>query len=362
MKKYYRILFFLILPLYSNGHSLSVVPSSRTVTKIFNVGEGAQLTINNKYGKVNMQTWDKNQIQAVITITANGSNNDNAKSLANQVTIQSTQSGNNVTLTTQYDPNTFTSFWKRFFNGSGNQRNYIHIDYIVYLPRSLAGTHVTNNYGDVTGDNIPGDLFVDLNYGNFHVSKVSGEFEIDVNYGTGTLSNINQAVIHANYTDFNLGDINNLQIQSNYSDYKISNAGQVSYHGNYGNFSAGQVNTITCGSNYTDYKIGTLERQANMKVTYGDIRIGSLGNQFKGMNIQSVYGNVKAGIPADFPLRLDIDLTHGNLNTGKLPLRIEQKISDHGKSILKASVQGGAASSPVISINGTYSDVSISVK
>lgn len=360
MKKYYWILFLFLLPLESYGAPVAIVPFTRTVTKTFTVSNEAQLTVNNKYGRVNLHTWDKNQIQAVITITANGSNSDNAQSLANKVAIQSSQSGNNVTLATQYDANSASSFWKRFFGGGGNQKNYIHIDYTIYIPHSLADMLVANNYGDVAGDNIPGNFSLDMNYGNFHISNVSGNFKLNVNYGSGSLSGISEGIIQANYTEFNLDNVNNLTINSNYSDYKISNAGQIVFKGNYGNLSIGEINKITSGSNYTDYKISTLQQQAKMETTYGDIRIGTLGNQFTLMNIRSTYGNIKAGIPKNLPVRLNIDLTHGDISTHTLPLQIQEKINDHGKNVLKATVQGAGTSSPQIIISGTYSDVSLS--
>lgn len=359
MKKYYWIL-LLVLPWNSYGVSVSVIPFTRAVTKTFTVSNGAQLTVNNKYGKVTLHAWNKNEIQAVVTITANGSNSDNAKSLANQVNIQSSQSGNNVTLATQYDANSTSSFWKKFFGGGGSQKNYIHIDYTVYIPQSLATMHIANNYGDVVGDNIPGDFSLDMNYGNFHISNVAGDFKMHVNYGSGSLSGISKGIIQANYTDFNLDNVNNLTINSNYSDYKISNAGQIVFNGNYGNFSIGKIDKIACGSNYTDYKISTILQQAKMETTYGDIRIGTLGDQFTLMNIRSTYGNVRVGIPKNLPVRLNIDLTHGDIHNSGLPLQIQEKINDHGKNILKAAVQGAGSSSPQIVINGTYSDVSLS--
>lgn len=359
MKKYYWILFLFLLPWNSYGNPFSIVPFTRTITKTFNVSNGAQLTINNKYGKVNLHTWNKNEIQAVITITANGSNNDNAQNLANQVTIQSGQSGNNVTITTQYDANSSSSFWKKFFGGGGNQKNYIHIDYAVYIPQSLATMRIANNYGDVAGDDIPGNFVLDINYGNFYISKVAGNFQLHANYGNGSLRNITGGSIDANYTNVNLSDVNNLQIRSNYSNYKISNAGQIKFNGNYGNFSADQIGKVVCGSNYTDYKIGTLQQQAKMETTYGDIRIQTLGSRFNGMNIQSTYGGVKAGIPKNLSIRLDIDLTNGDIHTNDLPLQIQEKVTDHSKKILKASISGAGSEAPLIYIRGTYSDVSL---
>lgn len=364
MKTYMHLAIFylLMVPLCIKGKDRITAPVTRTITKTFDVSSGAQLTLSNKYGKVNLHTWSRNQIKAVITITANSSGGDNSQSLINLVNIQSDQSGNNVTLTTIYKPGSGSSFWSRFF-GSGNHRgNTVRIDYDIYVPQSLAMLHIDNNYGDVAGNDIPGNFSLNINYGNFYLNKVAGSLQLDANYSGGSVNGVVKGNINANYTNFNAGQISNLQIHSNYSDCKISDAGELQFNGNYGNFSADQIDGITSRSNYTDYKIGTLQQHANMSTTYGDIKIQALGDQLKSMMIHSTYGNVKIGIPANLPLRLNIDLTSGNIHTGKIPLQVEERISDHRRNILKAVIERKESDLPVVQIQGTYSDVTLMEK
>lgn len=365
MKTYIHlgIFYLLMVPLCTMGKDKVIAPVTRTITKTFDVSSGAQLTVSNKYGKVNLHTWSRNQIKAVITVTANSSDGNNSQNLINLVNIQSDQSGNDVTLTTIYKPESGGSFWSRFFGGGGNHRgNTVRIDYDIYVPQSLAMLHIDNNYGDVAGNDIPGNFFLNINYGNFYLNKVAGSLQLDANYSGGSVNGIGKGNINANYTNFNAGQINNLQIHSNYSDCKISNAGELQFNGNYGNFSADQIDGITSRSNYTDYKIGTLQQQANMITTYGDIKIQTLGDQLKSMMIHSTYGNVKIGIPPNLPLRLNIDLTSGDIHTGGLPLQIEEKINNHGRNILKAVIARKGNNPPVVQIQGTYSDVTLMEK
>src|SRR5690242_19918850 len=93
---------------------------TRNITKTFTVENGADLHISNKYGKVTLQRSASNQIKAVITITVKATSEADAESLASQVTIQSSQSSNRVSLTTEYGEGRSSSFWKGFFGERGD--------------------------------------------------------------------------------------------------------------------------------------------------------------------------------------------------------------------------------------------------
>lgn len=342
------------------GNTLEKPSYTLTVTKKFTVNNGARLDVSNKYGKVIMHTWDKNVIQAVITITANGSNDDDARSLASKVNIQASQSGNTVSLTTKYDASASGSFWKQFFGGTGGSpKDYIHIDYEISLPRSLANMDISNNYGDVAGDGLTGNLNLAMNYGNFHLSGIGGKLQVNVNYCDGTLSDINGGVIHANYSDFKLDRVSNLEIHSNYSDYRIASGGSLNFNANYGGLVADNLDQFHSKSNYTDFKIGTLSGDSRMSLTYGNANIKTLGSGFAGLDIQATYGDVSVGIPQGMALRLDIHLIHGDIHTGSVALDQVEKSDEHGTSTLKGVSRGGGSGASLIKVSGTYSDVSL---
>lgn len=360
MKKYtYLVLVAgMGLPIASLANPMSSA-YTRTVTKTFQVNEGARLRIDNKYGKIDLRTWDNNQIRAVVTITTAASTDQAAQELASQVDIQTSQSGSTVSLATQYSGSTSGSFWKRFFGVSGSQgRSSVHIDYEVMIPRSLAATDISNNYGDVAGSDLPGNVDVRLNYGHFHLSKIAGKLALSVNYCEGSLAGIANGVISGNYTNFQLDNVRNVKIQSNYSDYKIATGTGLTMSANYGSFSADRLSGISSQSNYTDYKIGTLGGTSSLNTTYGDIRIQTLAQDFGGLNLRGTYGNASVGIPASLPVRLDIRLTRGDIHASGLEMSDVEKTSDHGSNTLKALVHG-SASAPLISVNSTYSDVTL---
>lgn len=359
-RKGIRASFFglLLIPAFAIGGIVSLQETyTRNITKTFTVENGADLHISNKYGKVTLQRSAGNQIKAVITITVKAASEADAKSLASQVTIQSSQSSNRVSLTTEYGEGRSSSFWKRFFGETGDPRKYIHIDYLVYVPASIASTDLTNNFGDVAGDNIPGNLNLKLNYGNFHIGRVGGAVDLHANYCSGSLNGIASGSIHANYTDVRLDKVDNLSISSNYSNYKISQAGNIEMSSNYGNITGEDIATITSSSTYGDYRITNLEKSGHITTVYGDVRISDLGSNFDTLTINPTYSDITIGIPGSLHVHLDVRLTRGDIGTGDVSLERVQRTDAHGTTSLNAEAAGEGPGTSLIKINGTYSDV-----
>lgn len=348
----------LLLPLAVHaGPFLRPQSYSRKIVKTFSVESGASLNITNKYGKITLQRWNKDEIRAEITITVNASSDEDAQKLADQVVIQSRQSSQNVTLVTDYNKGGNSSFWQKFFGSAGEGRKDVHIDYLVYVPASTASIDVRNNFGDVAGNNLPGKLTMELNYGNFHVGQVAGTVAVSANYCKGTLYGIHGGSIRANYTDFQLDQVNNLDISSNYSNYRISRAGAIQLKSNYGDIIAENIASITSRSTYGDYRIATLQKAGDISTTYGDVRIKSLGTGFDTLTINPTYSDVSIGIPAALAVRLQVHVSYGSIRTGDIPLQQVQKSTARHSSFLEAEAGEKGSPSALIQVNGTYSVV-----
>lgn len=334
---------------------------SRTVTKTFQVASGAAFSVTNKYGKVDVVAWDKNEIRAVVTITTDAASDEDARDLAGQIVIHASQSGpQSVSLSTAYDPSEGGGFWSRFFGiSAGSQRKSVHIDYALTVPRSLASVAIHNSYGDVSANGLTGQVSVHLNYGHFRLTRIQGNLTLDVNYGKGSLSDIQGGSVGGNYSDFQLDNVSNLQYHSNYSDCKVTNATGLEFRANYGNFTADQITDLQAHSNYTDYKIGSLGGASELDVTYGNVRIRSLAKDFGGLDYKGTYGDLSVGIISDRPLRLDIRLTRGNLKTSSLDLGQVTRNSSGGNMTLSGTLAGGGEKAPRLQIKGTYTDVTL---
>lgn len=350
------LLFMIFLSVETNAQNKNAM--ERSITKTFQVSNGARLNVDNVYGNINLQSWNKNEIQAVIKIKGISGNDEDTRQLINEVAIQSNQSDGVVSIKTIYTSGNNSSFWKKFFNSSSRGNRSIQINYEVYVPQSLASIDIKNKYGGVTGNQLPGDLNLNIDYGAFNIKDLAGRLNLNTSYCKGSLTGIKSGTVTVNYTDFNMDKVNNLQVNSIYSDYKISQADNLNISSTYSDITADNIGSLQGKSTYSDYKINSLTTQGTIATVYGDITIKALGSQFKTLTITPANSDISVGIPDGLPLQLDIKLVYGDIKTGGIPLQVTQKSETGNTSILQAT-SGGGKDGAVIKINGTYADVNL---
>lgn len=356
----FSLLFCLCLPPLLSAHPRNA-QYKRTVSKNFNVDHNAQLSISNKYGKIVLHTWDKNQIQATIVITGFGKDQDEAQRIANTVNIEAGQSGNSVTLKTDYDPRAASSsFWSRLFSaGSGEGKEYVNIDYEVYLPKSLATLNIRNNYGDVISDDLFANTTINISYCGYHLGSLSGNLRLDMNYSKGSIEKTGPAVVSANYSNLRSDDMRSLKIGCNYTDLQLGKVGTLSVSATYGNIAVDEANEISGSSDYTDYKIGKLNNGIGLKVTYGDVKIATLAQDFKQIYFEGSYSGLKLGLPDNASFRIDAHIAYGDINKGGFSFRDVNSVESGKTRVFKAVSSRGNENSPLIRFNGAYSDLTL---
>jgi hypothetical protein len=363
MKKLYNLLLLtLFLPFVASAHKH---PGDVTYKKYVNddyaVSAGASLSIANKYGKIVFHTWNNDEVKATITITGYGSTQDEAQQEANLVTIQSDHSASKVNFSTQYNPaGNGGSFWGKLFSwGNKSGKQYVNIDYDIYIPSSLAQLAIENNYGDILADDLPANTSIKLNYGNYHIGEVSKPLMLEINYSGGTVTTAGDVTMKANYSHFNSSTVNNFICKSNYSEFHLGNANSVEADGNYNDYFVQSVGNFTITSDYTDYKIGSLTGKLVAKITYGDIKISTVDDHFGGIFLSGAYANLQAGFSHNAAFRADIHLSYGTLKKDDFIFKDTNTIEKAGTTVFSGTTNNGSPQSPLIKVDGAYTDVTL---
>lgn len=333
------------------------VPYKRVLNRNFAVHSGAALNIHNKFGKIVLHHWEGNEVKAVITVTGFGKDLHEAQEMAEQVEIDAQMSAENVSFVTVYNPSV-SSFWSKwFFPFRREGKEYVNIDYEVYLPKSLRSLTVTNSFGDLFADELLSGSFLRLNYCNYKIGTAGNSLEMNLNYCKGTVSHAADVLVNANYSELNLNTARSLHLKSNYCKYNFGQVSSLTSHSNYDDFRLEKIGELNTSSNFTDYKIGVLDEQAEMRLVYGDASISKLASSLKGINISGSFANIRLSINEKNPLQLFIRVTHGDIDTDELFFRNISRSDNHGVRSFSGFTTGGNEQSPLIKISGTSLDV-----
>ncbi|WP_343744080.1 hypothetical protein [Chitinophaga sp.] len=357
MKLKFSLLLCLVLPLFTfatNGD----VTYKKTIRKEFTVSAGTAFSLSNKYGKVVFHIWGKNEIKAAITITGFGKNDQEAQGITESVNIDANQNGNNVSINTSYNPSKSGGSW--FSWGSKkDSKDYVNIDYDVFIPESLARLRVENSFGDVVADkfNFPAEL--QLNYCSYDI-RDAADLQLRLNYcDRGRIGKANKVVLKGNYSNLKAEQLDLLDVNSNYSNYTVTNLGTLKLAANYDDYKIQRVEKVNGHVAFSDTNIGDLVTDISMKVTYGDLNIKKIVPGFKGADLILTFSDLKLNLPRRLPLQLDVVIVNGDLSTGGLELKNVNSNKTSSTLIYRAQSGGGSEGSPVIKIKGTNSDANL---
>lgn len=354
----YNILFLLLLPVIALADK-GDAEFKKTIEKNFTVSNGATVEILNKYGRIVLRTWNKNEVKATIVVTGYGKSTSEAEDIAGMVDVESSNSSGAVKLVTSYNPRSGNK-WLFSWGNKKDSKDYVKIDYEVYVPQSLSKLIIENQFGDVIADRLPFAADMRLNYCFYDIREISGALTMNMNYcQKGKIGKAGKVNLKASYSNINSDRIDELVVRSNYSEYDIKSVGKIDIQSNYDNYRLNEAGKVFSKSNYTDFKINELQGEATMTLTYGNVDIKALTAGFKGTDFRLTYSDVKMGVSQRLAFQLDVVLSYGDLHLGELELKNKNTIKKNTQLIMTGITENGNEQSPVIRVQGSYSSVGL---
>ncbi|MEH6304477.1 hypothetical protein RYH73_02420 [Olivibacter sp. CPCC 100613] len=305
-----------------NTAEVNGVEQSKTIQKVYIISKNTPLSIDNRYGKVEVKTWTKNEIKVDITIKAVEASGSRAEEIINSVSISETKSPGNISLSTQINKGK-SSWWNNII--SGNNRG-VQINYLISLPRnnSLA---INNKYGAVVLPDLGGDVNLDVSYGSLNAGKLSGNnIRVNSSYGSAKILAVKDAMMDFKYGSMDLGVANNIQLNIGY-----------------------------CGGS----QIGTLTSSGNIDIKYsGGFKIG-LDKNISKLNLDAAYSSSTIRIDPAANFSYQIDVSYGGFDKGDAVVtREEPDPSERGPKLHKTyNGYFGKASANQVRIDSKYGSI-----
>lgn len=342
---------------------------TREVHEIFDVSPGAKLSVQNKYGDINVTTWNKNQIKIDVLIKVKSSNTEKAQKFLDEISIDFNSTSSKVSALTTYPDNNNSSWWSGWF-GNGKNIDY-EVHYTIQAPTQMS-THLVNKYGDIVQASIDGDSEVTNKYGNISYKDVSGDFDLTLGYGKATIGEVGDAKMQVKYSSIKLISSKDLSVSTKYSDFKIKSCDHMTSttkydeysiesmtslknDGKYDEFVIGSIDDINIDTKYTDLNINTLNSKGIFDTRYGNVNVKSTGSNLNKITINSKYTGYEFNIANDFHLNFDGSKTDLHVKQPYEKYQSHKDGSDLQVKAYRGSKEGGAQ----IIANMRYGDLDI---
>jgi len=128
---------------------------TKTIKKEFDITKTGEIGISNQFGKVEINTWNKNRAKFSIVIAVRTSSESKAQEIFDRIDIDFANGSDYVKAVTEIGSQRSKWGWGGW---SGNNNADFAINYEVFVPKSVAL--------DITADGFTGSLEFEMAHGN----------------------------------------------------------------------------------------------------------------------------------------------------------------------------------------------------
>ncbi|MDN5283848.1 MAG: hypothetical protein JWR38_122 [Mucilaginibacter sp.] len=306
------------------------VEKIKNYSKTYSVDGNDVINIDNRFGKIIVNTWAKNEVKVDVQIKVTTNSDDKAQKLLDNVNIRDSKDGSGISFRTSINTSGDDDNSWSLFGSKHNNVRIIEINYTVYMP-SKNPLSISNKYGAVSLPDLEGKLNINNSYGSLVAKSLSNPAnQITVKYGSATIDALNG------------------------SDLDVA----------YGSLSLGECNKLNADVSYGSARIGRITTSGSINLKFsGGLTISDIDKNVKNLEINSSYSGVRLGFKGDQNADFDVTVRYGEFNYNGHDINITSKSPADGERGFSPTKSykghfGKGGTNKTITINNSYGSVS----
>lgn len=341
----FNILFVSVLSMgFAQADNHLAGERKKTIVKVYDVTSKDHLLIENQFGNVNVNLWNRDEIRVDITIKANSSSEERVQRYLDAVEISEKRSGDQIILKTNID-NGSGNKWNMNRNKDGEQ-NYVRIDYQVSMPKTNPLT-VKNSFGNTNIPTFSAPLTINQQHGNFSTTELNGShIDVDVRFGKADIQEMGNGKLNIQYAKLQLEKANNINLNNQFGGLWI-----------------GEVSQLDGKIGYSGAKIGTVKQSCNLKLDFSpNFKIDQLNKSVDNIDIQANYSSVVLPMANANDYNFDVTVSYGGFkypSDGRIMINAQPGEDDSRGPKLKKQYSGkvGKGNATRVRVVSQFGDV-----
>jgi len=196
--------------------------AERSVTEIVDTESQAELKLENKYGDINISTWEASKMEFTFLFKVRKNDKYAAEELLDRINPVVSNFGRYVSVRSEISEKS-TGFFGRLLSeiAVDLDKSDIEIDINVKVPVNTE-LEVVNEFGDVVIMDWSGRLRSKIKHGDLHVTESFESANIEHNYGRINLENVKNAEMDIRNVRCKADEVEDLRITSHGSELEIN--------------------------------------------------------------------------------------------------------------------------------------------
>lgn len=268
----------------------------------YKTNQNTVLTLDNKYGDMDLKNWDKDMIQIDVVITVENTSQEKAERLMSYINVEFSVEGDAISAITVFDDKfNATSTWR--------DDNNLSIDYTVLMPKDIQ-LNLSDKYGDVFINEITGRATIAVKYGKLKANRIirgneKPLTEIDLGYSDASIEESDWLKITMKYSTLNMNTSGAIVVLSKFSKIYVDECSSIVIDGKYDVYRFGKLSNLVAVGAYSNFEIAEIREKLNMQTEYTDCKVDYIPTTFTSIDIDTKYGGFRIGIDPNASYQLD---------------------------------------------------------
>lgn len=311
---------------------------TRNINREFSTTADGMTALYNKYGTVNVKTWQSNSVKIDITILVNAGSQREADKIFDRIKVNFANAIGYVKAETMIEQS--NGWWE-----GGNTCDFkINFDISMPIGNQL---DLKNRYGNSYIGKLNGKLTAEIKYGDLRTEVIANDADLSLGYGKASIAKVNHLYGQVSYSELTVTEavevqldtkyselksdrINTLRLTSKYDDFELGTVGELRLQTKYANLRVKSAGSAYVTAQYTDVKFTNLTETADTDLSYGSLKIESVDRNFSEVNVVGKYTDVQVSTERSIPYRFNLQSQYADMKAPSGAMMKHQ--NDSGKS------------------------------
>ena len=298
------ILLFLLPGTLALAQNLS---DKRSVSRSYPVSHETTLEVHNKYGKIQVATWEKDSVAIEVDILLTESSKSKLRKLKEDIHIDFTGAQSYIIAKTviKSESGRLASELKNIGNTISGSNKRVEINYLVHLPAYM-DVVLTNKFGDIYMDDLDGQSDIELSNGVMKANRLTGNSSISLSFADGMIKELGSANVKLSYSDMDLDQVSQLDLVSKSSELHVDLVHVLKIDSRRDKLYFKQVEFLYGNSNFTQIWVYDFLRESDLYMKYGELTIEHVLLDFSKIYVESEYTDMTLYFDRETSLAFDI--------------------------------------------------------
>jgi hypothetical protein len=316
---------------------------TKNIKKEFPLNSNGTVGLKNKYGKIDVKTWDKNRVKIDVKIIVMATSEANAQTVFDRVDIEFLSDSDYVKAGTVIGEAQKNNAWWSSWDEEESNTEF-KINYVVHMPK-YGNLALTNKYDDSYIEPIEGDVSINVSYGNFRLEGAR-DLTLVLNHGGGTIVNAYDIVgevassnrvrikkahdilLTTNNSRITVENAQVVKLESRNDAFNLDDIRKLKFNGRYGDVEVSSVDEVWASGRYSDFYIGELSHHADFDLQFGGVTIERINKGFDNVTLYGRHTDYKLMVDYGAQYQLDAIAESAGITYPETLSVIHEK--DHG--------------------------------